>query len=44
MLRICFRCGTEVEEETVESLKEEYPFYCPECDENLYEFETIKEE
>lgn len=33
----CFRCGTELEEE-----KElDYPYYCPECDENMYTFESI---
>lgn len=37
MIRVCCRCNTPVEEE-----KEipQYPYYCPECDENEYEFET----
>lgn len=30
---------TTVEKET----ELDYPFYCPNCDENLYEFETIQE-
>ena len=37
---ICNRCGTIVEEEKDNELKKEYPFYCPECDENLYSFEV----
>ena len=37
---VCRRCGAEVEPEKNEKLKEEYPFYCPKCDENLYVFET----
>lgn len=36
MTRICNRCGLEVEPETIL----EYPWYCPECDENMYKFET----
>lgn len=39
MKRICIRCGNIVLPETG-SLRKEYPFYCPECDENMYEFET----
>lgn len=37
--RICRRCGSEVQEETDTDLKKEYPFYCPNCDENMYSFE-----
>ena len=40
MKRICNRCGTEVEKETEDELKEEYPYFCPCCDENIYAFET----
>jgi hypothetical protein len=36
-MRVCKRCDTPVEAERV---IEEYSYYCPECDENLYEFET----
>lgn len=40
-IRVCKRCNSQVEEEKV---IEEYPYYCPNCDENMYEFETtIKE-
>ncbi|PLS19312.1 hypothetical protein CVD28_02550 [Bacillus sp. M6-12] len=35
--RLCKRCDSQVEEE--KELKE-YPYYCPNCDENMYEFET----
>lgn len=36
--RVCTRCESLVKKET--QIKE-YPFYCPNCDENLYRFETI---
>jgi hypothetical protein len=39
--KLCSKCGAEVEVETDEDLKKEYPYYCPECDENMYEFEVI---
>lgn len=39
MKKICKICGTEVEIETNEELKKEYPYYCPECDQNMYSFE-----
>ena len=35
--RICLKCGERVKREY--KIKE-YPFYCPNCDENLYRFET----
>jgi len=38
----CNRCGTVVKKETDNELKEEYPFYCPECDENMYDFEVTE--
>lgn len=34
----CFRCGTQVEYETEPLIG--YPYYCPECDENMYSFEV----
>lgn len=37
---ICFRCGCLVLKETDPELSKEYLYYCPECDENLYSFET----
>jgi len=42
---VCKRCGAKVKEETDSELKKEYPYYCPECDENLFSFECeeIKE-
>ena len=33
---ICNRCGTQVQKE----LELDYPYYCPECDENMYRFEV----
>lgn len=35
--RICARCEQPVVRET--HIKE-YPYYCPNCDENMYRFET----
>jgi hypothetical protein len=35
-LRRCGRCGGVVRREK----KLDYPYYCPRCDENLFEFET----
>jgi Zn finger protein HypA/HybF involved in hydrogenase expression len=32
----CKRCSEKVELE----LELDYPYYCPECDENMYEFEV----
>lgn len=40
-LKRCFRCGTALELETDEELKKEYTYYCPECDENMYEMEAV---
>lgn len=37
--RLCGKCRQSVEKET----ELDYPFYCLNCDENLYEFETIQE-
>ena len=37
----CRRCGTEVETEIDEELREESPYYCPNYDENMYSFECI---
>lgn len=39
---VCSRCHCEVEEEKDSELEKEYPYYCPECDENLYSFETTE--
>ncbi len=36
--RICCRCCKPVVRET--KIKE-YPFYCPNCNENMYRFETV---
>lgn len=32
--------GHLVRKETDKELKKEYPYYCPICDENMYDFET----
>jgi hypothetical protein len=37
--KLCGKCRQPVEKET----KLDYPYYCPHCDENLYEFETVQE-
>ena len=37
-MRIHVRCGNKVEPELV--LDYDYPFYCEQCDENLFSFET----
>ena len=34
--KTCNRCGNEVERE----VKLDYPYYCPNCDENMYEVEV----
>lgn len=40
--RYCRRCGHAVKRETVKGLRKEYPYYCPNCCENMYRFETLK--
>ena len=37
---LCNRCNNKVEIET----ELDYPYYCPNCDENMYEFETHTEQ
>lgn len=39
--RACNQCGGNVFAETHQGL-EDYPFYCPTCDENKYYIETSK--
>ena len=36
--RICNKCGCVVEVEKDKNI--DYPYYCPNCDENLYGIET----
>ena len=36
---VCSKCGTKVRKTNVKG----YKYYCPECDEDLYSFETEKE-
>jgi len=38
--RCCNRCSENIEKETDKELSKEYPYYCPNCDENMYGFET----
>ena len=38
--RVCTRCKTPVWEEHDEEITKEYPYYCPNCDENMFTFET----
>ena len=33
------RCGEKVIKETDKELKKNYPYYCPACNENMYNFE-----
>lgn len=42
MKKYCIKCGSKVKKESDKILKKEYPYYCPECDENLYSFETLR--
>lgn len=37
----CNRCGTIVFNEKFRT-KDNYPFYCPNCDENMFSFEVSK--
>ena len=38
MNKYCRRCGSKVEIETEKSIC--YPYYCPDCDENMFNFEV----
>ena len=38
-VRVCRRCGETVLKETAKTL-DDYPFVCPNCDENMFTFET----
>lgn len=38
-IRVC-HLGHVVIKETNKQLKKEYPYYCPTCDENMYNMET----
>ena len=38
----CRRCGSKVRREREAGLREEYPYYCPRCDENMYSFECME--
>jgi hypothetical protein len=40
--RKCLKCGSYVKKETCKGLRKEYPFYCPNCCENMYRVETFK--
>ena len=40
----CPMCGKELEMETEEGLKDEYPFVCRDCDANFYRIEAIEKE
>ena len=40
--RKCFRCGTWLRKETHKGLREQYPFDCPYCYENMFYFESVK--
>lgn len=39
---VCRRCGSKVRPERMPGLREEYPYYCPRCDENMYSFECME--
>ena len=38
----CRRCGSKVRPEREPGLREEYPYYCPRCDEDMYSFECME--
>lgn len=38
----CRRCRHQVERETHKGLRKEYPYFCPNCFENMFRFETYK--
>ncbi len=40
-MKKCFRCCTRLKAERDKELKKEYPYYCPECNENMYSFEAV---
>lgn len=37
----CPRCHKPLALETEKELQKKYKYYCPECDENYFEFEAI---
>lgn len=39
---VCRKCGAEVQRESERQLRKEYPYYCPDCDENMYSFECME--
>lgn len=38
----CNKCNCKVKKEKDKDLKKEYPYFCKNCYENLYSFETHK--
>ena len=39
-MTVCRRCGLPVYKEQDRHLRKEYPWYCPQCEENMYGFEV----
>ena len=39
-MKVCTRCGAPALKEIDQKLRMEYPFYCVNCNENLYMFEV----
>lgn len=39
--RLCFQCNSPVSFE-IHAMEANYPYYCPECDENKFEFEVVR--
>ena len=39
-MKLCKRCGHPVYSETDPDIAIDYPFICPECDENMFSFEV----
>ncbi len=39
-MRICKKCHSKVVKETGTDLVKKYKYFCPTCDENMFEFET----
>lgn len=41
--KFCPKCNNALIEETDESLRNEYKYFCETCDENFYEIEALDE-
>lgn len=39
--RVCKHCGGPLYHEKYDNTMDHYPYFCPECDENFFEFEAV---